>query len=32
MYQINHDNLQAKVMLCGKIVTLDALLPRRWQE
>lgn len=30
MYQINHENLQCQVMLKDKLVTLDELLPYRW--
>ncbi len=33
MYQINAENLQAKIMLSEtKTITLEKLLPHRWQE
>lgn len=33
MYQINHDNLKTKIMLSEtKSITLEELLPHRWQE
>lgn len=31
MYQINHDNLRCQVLLKDKTVTLDELLPYRWE-
>lgn len=30
MYQINHDNLSCRIRLKGKVLTLDDLLPERW--
>lgn len=32
MYQINHENLDAQVLLRGGAVTLRELLPHRWDE
>ena len=32
LYQINHENLSCEVMLGSGIVTLDELLPHRWDE
>ncbi len=32
LYQINHDNLSCEIMLKSGIVTLDELLPHRWDE
>lgn len=31
MHQIDHDNLQCEIKLKDKIVTLDVLLPERWE-
>lgn len=31
IYQINHDNLKCQIALKDKIVTLDSLLPERWE-
>ena len=33
MFQINHDNLKTKIIIAEKkIVSLEELLPHRWQE
>lgn len=32
MYQIDHENLKTQIMLRNKIVTLEELLPHRWDE
>lgn len=32
LYQINHENLSCQIMLKSGVVTLDELLPHRWDE
>lgn len=32
LYQINHENVSCQIMLKSGIVTLDELLPHRWDE
>jgi cytidine deaminase len=31
IYQINHDNLDCEIMLKNRKVTLEELLPERWE-
>jgi hypothetical protein len=32
LYQINHENLSCEVLLKSGVVTLEQLLPHRWDE